>query len=205
MELCTPTGAALLRHFADEYGPMPQLQIEAIGYGMGTRDAEGRLNALRAFMGTVQSHGSDVLEFVCNIDDMTAEEIGFALDRLMAAGALDAWTTPIGMKKCRPGTMLSCLCRKEDTQMILDCIFKYTSTLGVRQYEPQRHILLRSNYTEDTELGKIRVKRGYLGAAVKTKPEFDDLAAFALEQDKSLCQVRTELSMYPEMRRFEKE
>ena len=110
-ELCTPTGAALLRHFADSFGPMPALRPTAIGYGMGKKDFP-QANCVRAILGEAgEETGDGVLELRCNLDDQTPEEIGFALERLQEAGALDVWTQPIGMKKARPGTLLCVLCR----------------------------------------------------------------------------------------------
>ncbi len=107
-ELCTPTGAALARHFAMRYESVPVLRVVKCGYGMGTKEFE-RLNAVRVLLGEGPDAPEDVTELCCNIDDMSGEEIGFAMERLFEAGALDVWTTPIGMKKSRPGVMLSVL------------------------------------------------------------------------------------------------
>ena len=117
-ELCTPTGAALLRHFVSDFVPMPPMRVESCGYGMGKKEFP-RLNALRAFWGESEGGTEELLELSCNLDDMTGEEIGFALSALLEAGALDAWTIPIGMKKSRPGVLLGCLCREERREALL--------------------------------------------------------------------------------------
>ena len=111
-ELCTPTGAALLKYFATRFGDMPVVTAEKIGYGMGTKDFE-QANCLRAILGHTADDQDIITELSCNIDDMTAEDIGYAMEKLLQEGARDVFTTPIGMKKIRPGTMLSVLCEKK--------------------------------------------------------------------------------------------
>ena len=111
-ELCTPTGAALLRRFVTKFGPMPQLCIGKIGYGMGTKDFEAA-NCVRAMLGRSDAQPEQIVELCCNLDDMTPEDVGFAMERLFDAGALDVWTVPIGMKKNRPAVLLTCMCREE--------------------------------------------------------------------------------------------
>ena len=108
-ELCTPTGAALLKYFADRFGPIPAMKIKAIGYGMGTKDFPAA-NCVRALLGESEDKKDVVLELSCNMDDMTAEQIGFAINRLFECVALDVYTIPIGMKKSRPGTLLGTIC-----------------------------------------------------------------------------------------------
>ena len=123
------------------------------GYGTGKKDFEV-LNAVRVLLGETERQHDEVLELSCNIDDMTGEELGFAMERLFETGALDVWFTAIGMKKCRPGTMLSCLCRREQRDDILRCIFKNTTTLGVRESAFRRYTLSRESKTIQTPDGQ---------------------------------------------------
>ncbi len=193
-ELCTPTGAALLRFFVNEFGSMPEMEIGSVGYGFGKKEFPTQLNAVRAILGITGKSGTQVIELVCNLDDMTPEDIAFASEQLMAHGALDAWITNIGMKKGRPGIMLSCLCREAEEQTFVDCIFKYTTTLGMRKYKPERHIMNRYTRVKDTELGSVRIKHGVYGDLETSKPEYEDIAEIAKKNGKNLTQVRTELS-----------
>nr|MCR5090903.1 nickel pincer cofactor biosynthesis protein LarC [Oscillospiraceae bacterium] len=112
-ELCTPTGAALLGHFVSRFGNLPLMRVSGIGYGTGFKDFQ-RANILRALLGDTDESPEQVVELSCNLDDMTAEELAFAQERLFAAGALDVWFTSIGMKKSRPGVMLTCVSRPDD-------------------------------------------------------------------------------------------
>ncbi|MBQ7474172.1 MAG: nickel pincer cofactor biosynthesis protein LarC [Oscillospiraceae bacterium] len=188
-ELCTPTGAALLRHFVGEFAAMPPMLIEGCGYGMGKKEFP-RLNALRAFWGESEGETEELCELACNLDDMTGEEIGFALDRLFAAGALDAWTSPIGMKKSRPGVLLSCLCREEKREALLRCFFRHTTTLGVRERRCLRTSLGRMTETAHTPYGEVRVKVSQGWGVERRKAEFDDLAALARENGLSLREIK---------------
>ena len=131
-ELCTPTGAALLKYFATSFGEMPPIKVQAIGYGMGRKDFEAA-NCVRVFLGEAEDKQNRVFALNCNVDDMTAEEIGFAMDRLLAAGALEVFTVPVGMKKSRPGTLIHVLCREQDREKVVRAIFKYTTTIGIRK------------------------------------------------------------------------
>ena len=189
-ELCTPTGAALLKHFASRFGPMPPMRTAAIGYGMGKRDFGEACNCVRALLGETDSAADRVLELACNLDDMTAEAIGFAMDRLLAGGALDVWTSPIGMKKSRPGTLLQVLCRPADREAMLALLFKHTTTLGVREAVLDRYTLDRREDTVDGPCGPVRrkVSAGY--GVTRTKYEYDDLARLAAEKDISLDAAR---------------
>ena len=191
-ELCTPTGAALLKTFADSFGPMPVMQLTATGYGMGTKEFE-RANCVRAMLGYQDDCGSTVAELCCNLDDMTPEDIGFAQEILLQAGALDVFTTPIGMKKSRPGVLLTCLCRTEDSDAIVRLMLQHTSTLGVRQTECHRYTLSRSIQTVDTPYGPIRVKTAYGFGTEKRKAEYDDLANAAKHHGVTLDEVRSKL------------
>lgn len=192
-ELCTPTGAALLRYFVSDFGSMPAMRVSAAGYGTGTRDFKV-LNAVRVLMGEAQEQSSGVLELCCNIDDMSAEELGFAMDELLSAGALDVWFTAIGMKKCRPATMLSCLCREDQREAIVRCIFKNTTTLGVREKSCRRHTLERSSYVKDGPDGPVSFKRAEGWGVLREKPEYEDMAKIARETGKSLLEIKKEFN-----------
>ena len=191
-ELCTPTGAALLRYFVTDFCPMPPMRVERCGYGLGKKEF-GRLNALRAFLGESEGETERLVELCCNLDDMTGEEIGFALERLFEAGALDVWTEPVGMKKCRPGVKLCCLCREEERETLLRIFFRHTSTLGVRMHTCERSSLSRSVRREQTPYGEVRVKRAEGFGQTREKIEYEDLAAIARERDLSLREAREKL------------
>ena len=191
-ELCTPTGAALVRYFAGRYESVPVMCVEKCGYGMGTKEFE-RLNAVRVLLGEGPAAPEDVTELCCNIDDMSGEEIGFAMERLFEAGALDVWTTPIGMKKSRPGVMLSVLGKFEQSDALLQCIFKHTSTLGVRQHWLSRHSLGRSFRNAQTPWGKVTVKQAEGWGVKREKLEYEDLAKIAREQGLSLRKVKEQI------------
>lgn len=187
-ELCTPTGAALLKHFVEDYGDMPTMKISKIGYGMGKKDFE-RANCVRVMLGESTDSKDAILELNCNIDDMTGEEMGFALERLMEHGALDAFTVPVGMKKSRPGVMLTVLCKEVNKEELVHLIFRHTTTLGIREKRCERYVLERSIDTVDTPYGKIRrkVSSGY--GVQRVKLEHDDLSRIAKEQNLSLSEV----------------
>jgi uncharacterized protein (TIGR00299 family) protein len=188
-ELCTPTGAALLKHFADSFGAMPVLRTERIGYGMGQKDFPAA-NCVRALLGTEGEAAETVAELVCNLDDMTAEAVGFAAERLLAAGALDVFTLPAGMKKGRPGTLLCVLCRPEDRDALLPLLFRHTSTLGVRERLCRRYALDRREETQETALGTVRKKISAGYGVTREKYEYEDLARIAREQGISLEEAR---------------
>ena len=187
-ELCTPTGAALLKHFVEKFGDMPVMAISGIGYGMGKKDFE-RANCVRVLLGETTKQTDEILELNCNIDDMTGEAMGFALEQLMEHGALDAFTVPIGMKKSRPGVMLTVLCKEANKEEMVRLIFRHTTTLGIREKRCQRHILDRKMETVDTPYGKVhrKVSTGY--GVQRTKYEYNDIARIAREQNISLFEV----------------
>lgn len=156
-ELCTPTGAALLKHFADDFIAMPVLMVERAGYGTGKKDFEAA-NVVRVLLGDTENKKEQVIELACNLDDMTPEELSFAMEELFRLGALDVYFTNIGMKKSRPGVILTCMCRADKRDEMLSCIFKNTTTLGVREYVCSRYELIRSIKTVQTRYGPVRVK-----------------------------------------------
>lgn len=187
-ELCTPTGAALLRHFVSEFGPQPAMVVEKIGYGCGKKDFE-RPNCVRAMLGQSQDTQGDIWELACNLDDITGEEVGFAVERLLDAGALDVYTTAIGMKKNRPGVLLTCLCQEQQRDAMVKLLFLYTTTLGVRERPWSRRTLARTMETRDTEYGPVRVKTVSGFGVQREKAEFEDLARIARDKGISLRQA----------------
>ena len=192
-ELCTPTGAALLRRFVTRFGPLPPMRVEKTGYGMGTKDFEAA-NCVRAMLGQTEESAGRILELACNLDDMTPEAVGFAMEQLFAAGALDVYTTPIGMKKNRPGVLLTCMCREDDREAMLRTIFRHTSTLGVRVSVCDRYTLSRRQYAVQTPDGEIRVKESSGWGVLRRKAEFEDLARIARQTDKSIAEVLDTIS-----------
>lgn len=189
-ELCTPTGAALVKHYADEFGNMPQMTVSRIGYGMGTKDFAAA-NCVRVFVGIQATRtAKTIVQLCCNIDDMTAEELGYAAELLMDEGALDVYTTAIGMKKSRPGTLLTVMCSEEDRERIAGLIFRNTTTLGMRVYHCERMILERSEKTLHTEFGDVRCKEASGYGVVRSKLEYDDVRRLAKSSGRSIREIR---------------
>ena len=196
-ELCTPTGAALLKHFANSFGDMPVMRTSAIGYGMGKKDFPAA-NCVRALLGERSAASDDVIELCCNIDDMTGEAIGYAFDKLFAAGALDVYTIPIGMKKSRPGHLLHVICREADKDALVRALFAHTTTIGIRENRFRRYTLDRRIETIETVDGPVRHKCSTGYGVSREKFEHDDLARIADAQGLSLreaeARVRKQLS-----------
>ncbi len=188
-ELCTPTGAALLKHFATRFGDMPVMNVQSIGYGMGKKDFQ-TANCVRVMLGESTDQTETVVELSCNVDDMTAEDISFAVERLFDGGAFEVYTVPIGMKKSRPGTLIRVMCSPQKVEEMVRLIYKYTSTIGVRQTLTKRFILDRRIETVSTRLGDVRVKKSSGYGAERQKYEFEDLARIAREKGLSLAEVR---------------
>ena len=132
----------------------------------------------------------EIFELSCNLDDMTPEDVGFAMERLLEAGALDVYTLPIGMKKNRPGTMLCVLCKPEDRQRMAEGMFRYTTTLGIRETAHGRYVLRRESRTRETPFGPVREKLAEGYGVSRRKPEYEDIRRIALEQGLSPRQVR---------------
>ena len=188
-ELCTPTGAALLKHFVHDFGAMPVMQLERTGYGMGKKDFP-IANCVRAMLGsTCASAGDEIVELRCNLDDMTGEAIGFACEQLLAAGALDVFTTAITMKKSRPGVLLSVLCKPEQRETVTALLFHHTTTLGIRYQTLARSTLERRTEQAPTPYGTVRYKISTGYGAEHRKPEYEDLARIAREQGLSLQEL----------------
>lgn len=249
-ELCTPTGAALLRHFATSFSEMPLMEITATGYGMGTKDF-AQANCVRAFLGNAyektdgKPNGQNahekpdgepdgqticgefdrenvckepeetttkeitgtiaspypigpeddcILMLSCNLDDMTGEELGFALEELMAHGAKDAYCTPILMKKGRPGQLLTCLCAPEEELQMTELIFKHTTTRGIRVSESRRHVLSAKYEEQKTPYGPVTIKESSGYQVHRRKPEYEDLANIARTHGLGLPELKQELA-----------
>ena len=189
-ELCTPTGAALLKYFADEFGPMPAMRVDNIGYGAGKKDFKSA-NILRIMTGETSSEVKvKVVKLEFNVDDMTAEEIGFATDVFLKEGAKEVFTVPVGMKKNRPGVLVTILVSVFDEEKMVKLIFKHTSTIGVRKEEVYRYTLTRRTEEIDTPYGKVRKKISEGYGVVKEKIEYDDIYDIAVKNNMSISEVR---------------
>lgn len=184
-ELCTPTGAALLKHFAARFGDMPVMKPEAIGYGMGKKDFEAA-NCVRAIIGETADSTDSVYELSCNVDDMTAESIGFAIEVLLENGALEVFTIPIGMKKSRPGTLIRVLCKDDSKERIISLLFKHTTTIGIREAKMERYVLDRRTEILSTPFGEVRKKISDGYGVTRSKYEYDDIARIAKDRAISL-------------------
>ena len=195
-ELLTPTGAALLKHFANEFGTMPVMKVQAIGYGMGKKDFE-RANCVRAILGeTVVEDNDEVVELRFNVDDMTAEQIAFACEALLSGGAKEVFCTSVTMKKGRTGTLVTVLCDISDEEKIVSLIFKHTSTIGIRKDVCKRYVLDRQIVVVHTPDGDVRKKVSAGFGCEKSKYEYDDLACLAKKLDMSLQQAEQYVEKY---------
>ena len=219
-ELCTPTGAALLKHFATSFGSQPLMKASAIGYGMGKKDFP-QANCVRVMIGeTIEEAGTgafgegssasvsaasagtgsscggsenQIVELSCNIDDMSGEAIGFAMDRLFEAGANEVYTVPCGMKKSRPGVLLRVLCKPEAKEKMVSLLFKHTTTIGIRELLYSRYTLDRRIETVDTPFGPARKKISSGYGVIREKFEYEDLARIAKENDLSIEDVKKQI------------
>lgn len=174
-ELVTPTGAAILREAVASFGPMPPLTIASTGYGAGSRDSAVP-NVLRVLVGeTATAPGTTLTQIDANLDDVSPELLPYAVERLLAAGAVDAWITPVVMKKGRPGFVLSALAAAADRDRVADVFLRETTTFGVRMHEVTREVLEREWVEVEVEGHPLRVKIGRRGGEVTTSsPEFED-------------------------------
>ena len=187
-ELCTPTGAALLTYFASRFGAMPVMRTLSIGYGMGKKDFPAA-NCVRALLGETEGVGDTVAELICNVDDMTAEAIGFAGETFLEAGALEFYTVAAGMKKSRPGTVLHVMCTESVKDKMVELIFKHTTTLGIRENISRRYTLSRSMQKVQTPYGEVRKKISEGYGVTREKYEYEDLARIARERGMSIREV----------------
>jgi uncharacterized protein (TIGR00299 family) protein len=200
-ELVTPTGAAILATEASQYGALPQMRVQAIGYGAGSHNPKGYPNVLRVMLGEAMEAAQgteepEVAVLEANLDDMSPEIGGYFMEEALAAGALDVFYTPVQMKKNRPGTLLTVVCPPDRADALSELIFSQTTTIGLRSYGAQRQILNRSCVTVDSPLGRIRVKVSELnGRVVNAAPEYEDCQKVAREKGVPLKQVLAE-AMY---------
>ncbi|MGC1417203.1 MAG: nickel pincer cofactor biosynthesis protein LarC [Candidatus Acidiferrum sp.] len=215
-ELVTPTGAAIVATLCEAFGPQPGMSVSAIGYGAGTADLEGQPNVLRIMvgeevgagkekeraqsevcatsgqpgLGAPQGFDEEIAVVEANLDDMNPQIYGYFLEKALAAGALDVYTTPVQMKKNRPGTLLTVLCKPQDTSALMTLIFAETTTFGVRTYRAQRRVLPREWVNVGTEFGEVRIKVSRLnGRILHVAPEFEDCRKLAAEEDVPLQRV----------------
>ena len=187
-EMCTPTGAALLKFFVDEYSNMPPVTIIRTGYGMGQKDFEAA-NCVRAFLADTVSSDERVVILSCNIDDMTPEAMGFATAKLIAEGARDVYTVNIGMKKSRQGIMLNVICDTSEADRFAALMFRHTTTIGIRKIEADRYVLDRTKRSVTTSYGQVSIKECSGSGTQKRKFEYDDIARIAEENDLSVFET----------------
>ncbi len=192
VETVTPTAAALLTELAASFGPIPAMTLTAVGYGAGTRTTP-EPNVLRVLLGEAVDDREDATQTLTlletNIDDMNPEIYGYVIERLLGAGALDAYLTPIIMKKGRPAVVLSALCQPSAAAALRDLLFAETTTLGVRVQQVTRHCLPRTSTTVTTPYGPIRVKVAALADGSKAAPEYEDCRRAAETHGAPLLQV----------------
>ena len=185
VELVTPTGAALVATLAEGFGPWPSMTVEAVGYGAGDTDLEGQPNVLRMVVGEALASsdpagGADVSVVETNLDDANPQIVGALIPKLIEAGALDAFVTPVYMKKNRPGVQLTLLAPRGRVDLLAEVVLRETTTLGVRIYPVERRELERHHASVETAWGAVRIKVGVLGdEVVNASPEFDDCERLA--------------------------
>jgi uncharacterized protein (TIGR00299 family) protein len=191
-ELLTPTGALLVTAHATEYGPLPPMRIASTGHGAGGRETKGRPNVLRLIVGeeTAAPSGDRVLVLETELDDAVPQILGPLLDRLLAQGALDAFFTPVQMKKGRPGVLVTVIAEAAKREALEELLFRETTTLGVRRQEWDRTVLERETLAVETAYGPIRVKIGRRGETIHNAwPEFDDCQRAAAEKGVAVKEV----------------
>jgi uncharacterized protein (TIGR00299 family) protein len=197
-ELVTPTGAAIIATLCDSFGPQPPMKVSAIGYGAGTADLEGQPNVVRILIGeaaekTLPGYDEEIAVMEANLDDMNPQIYGYLLEKALAAGALDVYTTPVQMKKNRPGTLLTVLCRPQDVNALMSLIFAETTTFGTRTYRAQRRVLPRESITVATSFGEVRIKLSRVnGRILHVAPEYEDCRKLAIEKSVPLQRVISE-------------
>lgn len=193
-ERVTPTGAAIIATLAKPRTEQPSIVIQKIGSGAGQKDFPDCPNILRAFLGSTEHPADQVFVVESNIDDSTPQTLGFAMERLLAAGALDVWFTPVQMKKNRPGIMLSLLSPANLLEQLCSLLLQETSAIGVRHYPVSRTMLERKIETVETRFGAVRFKTvSDQNGIIRSQPEYDDCRAIALEQQLPIQQVMREL------------
>ena len=190
-ELCTPTGAALLTHFADAFGPMPPMAAERVGIGIGSRTFP-QANCLRAFWGESAGERGEIVELVCNLDDMTPEALAFACERLLEQGALDVYTTPGTMKKGRAGQVLTVLCAPEREGELARAVLRETASNGLRARRCGKYFLTPGSAEVETRWGAVRIKTAEGCGITRAKPEYEDAARLARAHQVPYAEVAQE-------------
>src|SRR5215467_3522118 len=204
-ELVTPTGAAIVATLCSHFGPQPPMSVSSIGYGAGTADLEGQPNVLRIMIGetiekTVAGFDEEIAVIEANLDDMNPQIYGYFQEKALAAGALDVYSTPVQMKKNRPGILLTLLCQPNDTGALMDLVFTETTTFGARTYRVLRRTLPREWVNVRTQFGEVRMKISRVNGHIRhAAPEFEDCKKLAEEKHVPLHQVIDEAK-----RNFEK-
>ena len=197
-ELVTPTGAAIVATLCQSFGPQPPLRVQSIGYGAGATDLEGQPNVLRIMVGESLQHletefDEEIRVIEANLDDLNPQVYGYFAEKALAAGALDVFTTPVQMKKGRPGTLLTLLCRAEDVRKLTDLVFAETTTFGLRSYTAERRILPREWQSVQTRFGEVRMKIARAnGKVLQVSPEYEDCRKLAEEKKVALREVMDE-------------
>ena len=182
-ELTTPTGAGFLKALVDEYGHMPPMSIERIGYGAGKKNFD-HPNVLRVllFQTNDETHRETITVLECQLDDITGETLGYVMEKVLKNGALDVYFTPVTMKKSRPGSLITVLTKPQDCLAMEELLLKETSTFGVRKSECSRRILSRRFEKIETPYGNLTVKIGYEGDKIyKITPEYEEIKEAAIE------------------------
>jgi len=194
-ELVTPTGAAIVATLCDTFGPQPAMSVASIGYGAGSADLEGQPNVLRIMIGeaaekVVPGFDEEISVIEANLDDMNPQIYGYFQEKALAAGALDVYTTPVQMKKNRPGTLLTLLCKPQDANALMSLIFAETTTFGARAYTAQRRTLPRESVNVHTQYGDVRIKLSRVNGHIQhVAPEFEDCRKLAVEKNVPLQRV----------------
>lgn len=194
-ELLTPTGALVLTDYATSFGPLPAMRVGRIGYGAGDRDLPDVPNVLRVVVGEMDdaAPAMRVTVLACEIDDMNPQIFGVLMDRLYARGALEVFYQPVQMKKNRPGTLMTIVCRPGDRRALTDLVFSETTTIGVRHQEMERECLDRELVSVATPWGEVRIKVArQAGRVLNAQPEFDDVARLAAAHDVPIKDVHAQ-------------
>jgi len=199
VELVTPTGAAIVKTLSTRFAPFPAMKIDKSGYGAGTRDFPEHPNLLRITIGEAEptdranTSNESITVLEANLDDLSPQVLAYAMERLLAEGALDVFSVPVQMKKSRPGALLTVLAKMEDANRLTKTIFAETTTLGVRRHEEQRQTLSRRWETVDTTWGPVRIKIANMNGSVSNyAPEYEDCRTLAEAQHVPLRTVMQE-------------
>lgn len=180
-ELTTPTGAVILAELVDEFMELPPMVLEGVGYGLGKRDLPHQPNALRLLRGKVAEGSTEVMVVECEVDNLPGEGFGFLMERLLEAGALDVYFTPVQMKKSRPGTLVTLLCRRRQLAELSGILLTESGSLGCRYHAAARFEAEREILEVQTAFGNVRIKRARLdGRPLAATPEFEDCRRLAL-------------------------